>query len=32
MTTIRNEVLAQKGDVKQCLEQFKAFVDEELTA
>ncbi|WP_155591719.1 hypothetical protein [Lysinibacillus cavernae] len=30
VTTIRNEVLAQKGDVKQCLQQFKLFVDQEL--
>jgi hypothetical protein len=30
-TIIRNEVLSQKGDVKQCLQQFKLFVDQELS-
>lgn len=31
-TKIRNEVLSQKGEVKQCLQQFKLFVDQELPA
>lgn len=31
-TTIRDEVLSQKGDVKNCLKQFKLFVDQELSA
>lgn len=30
VTTLRNEVLVQKGDVKQCLQQFKLFVDHEM--
>lgn len=32
VTNIRNEVLSQKGEVKQCLQQFKLFVDQELPA
>jgi len=31
-TIIRNEVLSQKGEVKQCLQQFKLFVDQELSS
>ncbi|KOY81021.1 hypothetical protein I6G82_04150 [Lysinibacillus macroides] len=31
VATIRHEVLAQKGDTKQCLLQLKVFVDHELT-
>lgn len=31
-TNIRNEVLSQKGEVKQCLQQFKLFVEQELPA
>ncbi|MFJ7734323.1 hypothetical protein ACIQXF_20950 [Lysinibacillus sp. NPDC097231] len=31
ITLLRNEVLTQKGAVKQCLQQFKQFVDQEIT-
>jgi len=30
VTALRNNVLAQKGDVKQCLQQFKLFVEKEI--